>query len=76
MIATPGSPELLRDTVRAGGVKPLKLPARRPNLNSFAERPVLSVKEECLSMLVLFGVGALRRAGGEHVTYFHEERTR
>jgi hypothetical protein len=30
-----------RNTVRAGGVKPLKLPARSPNLNSFAERWVL-----------------------------------
>src|SRR5580658_6592770 len=28
--------ELFRDTVRAGGVKPLKLPAKSPNLNSFA----------------------------------------
>ena len=27
-----------RDTVMVGGVKPLRLPARSPNLNSFAER--------------------------------------
>jgi putative transposase len=51
-----------RDTVIAGGVKPLKLPARSPHLNSFAERWVRSVKEECLSKLVLFGEGSLRRA--------------
>jgi hypothetical protein len=37
-----------RDTVIAGGVKPLKMPARSLNLNSFAERWVRSVKEECL----------------------------
>lgn len=63
-----------RDTVIAGGVKPLKLPARSPNLNSFAERWVRSVKEECLSNLVLFGEGSLRRAVGEYVTHFLEER--
>ena len=63
-----------RDTVMAGGVKPLKLPARSPNLNSFAERWVRSVKEECLSKLVLFGEGSLRRAVGEYVTHFLEER--
>jgi hypothetical protein len=37
-----------RDTARAGGVKPLKMPARSLDLNSFAERWVRSVKEECL----------------------------
>jgi transposase InsO family protein len=60
--------ESFRDTVRAGGVKPLKLPARSPNLNSFAERWVRSVKEECLSKLVLVGEGSLRRAVREYVT--------
>src|ERR1700691_1911442 len=62
--------ESFRDTVKAGGVKPLKLPARSPNLNSFAERWVRSVKEACLSKLVLFGEGSLRRAVGEYVTQF------
>lgn len=63
-----------RDTVMAGGTKPLKLPARSPNLNSFAERWVRSVKEECLSKLVLFGGGSLRRAVGEYLTHFLAER--
>jgi putative transposase len=35
------------------GVKALKLPARSPNLNAFAERWVRSAKEECLSKLIL-----------------------
>jgi putative transposase len=35
------------------GVKPLKLPARSPNLNGFAERWVRAAKEECLSRLIL-----------------------
>jgi len=44
-----------RETLAAGGVKCLRLPARSPNLNAFAERWVRSVKEECLSHLILFG---------------------
>ena len=66
--------ESFRDTVMAGGVKPLKLPARSPNLNSFAERWVRSVKEECLSKLVLFGEGSLRRAVGDYAAHYLEER--
>jgi transposase InsO family protein len=30
------------------GVEPLRLPARSPNLNAYAERFVLSIKSECL----------------------------
>jgi hypothetical protein len=37
-----------RETLAAGGVKCLALPARSPNLNSYAERWVRSVNEECL----------------------------
>jgi hypothetical protein len=37
-----------RETLAAGGVKCLALPARSPNLNSYAELWVRSVKEECL----------------------------
>jgi hypothetical protein len=41
----------------SGGVRPLLLPARSPNLNAFAERWVRSIKSECLSKLILFGYG-------------------
>ena len=44
-----------RAIVKSGQVEPLKLPARSPNLNAFAERWVKSVKEEALSKLILFG---------------------
>jgi putative transposase len=66
--------ESFRDTLAAGGVKPLKLPARSPNLNAFAERWVRSVKEECLAKLVLFGEASPRRALKEYVANFHAER--
>ncbi len=49
------------DTVESVGVKTVKLPARSPNLNCFAEHWVRSAKEECLSKLILFGEASLRR---------------
>ena len=60
--------------MRAGKVKPLKLPARSPNLNAFAERRVRSVKEECLSRLIFFGEHSLCRALTEYIDHFHRER--
>ena len=53
---------VFREVIQAGKVKPLKLPARSPNLNAFAERWVRSVGEECLSRLIFFGEQSLRRA--------------
>jgi hypothetical protein len=50
------------------------LPARSPNLNAYAERWVLSVKQECLSKLILFGERSLRRALSEFIDHFHPER--
>jgi transposase InsO family protein len=43
-------------------------------LNAFAERWVRSVKDECLSKLILFGEEPLRRALREFTTHYHEER--
>ncbi len=56
------------------GVAPVKLPALSPDLNSFAERWVKSVKEECLSKLILFGEKSLRHALREYIVYHHHER--
>jgi putative transposase len=63
-----------RETLAAGGVKSLRLPVRSPNLNSYAERWVRTVKEECLSKLILFGEGSLRRALEEFAAHYHGER--
>jgi transposase InsO family protein len=63
-----------RKTLAAGGVKCLRLPARSPNLNAFAERWVRSVKEECLSKLILFGEASLRRALTQFREHYHAER--
>ena len=50
------------------------LPARSPNLNAYAERWVRSIKEECLSKLIVFGETSLRRVVSEFLTHYHEER--
>ena len=57
-----------------GNVKCLALPPRSPNLNAFVEHWVRSVKQECLSRLILFGEGSLRRALTEFVEHYHVER--
>jgi transposase len=63
-----------RAIIASGRVEPLALPARSPNLNAHAERWVRSVKEECLSKVILFGERSLRRALSEYVEHFHAER--
>jgi len=63
-----------RSILRSSGVQPLALPPRSPNLNAYAERWVRSVKEECLSKLILFGEGSLRRALAEFAAHYHGER--
>ena len=50
--------------------------ARSPNLNAYAERWVRSVKEECLSKIIVFGERSLRRALSEYVAHYHAERNR
>jgi putative transposase len=43
-------------------------------LNAYAERWVRSVKDECLSKIILFGERSLRRALSEYVKHYHAER--
>ena len=62
------------DTITDGGVTPVRQPPRSPNLNAHAERWVRSVKDECLSKLILFGEPALRTALHAYVEHFHGER--
>ena len=66
--------DAFRRLIKSSDVEPLKLPARSPNLNAYAERWVRSVKEEALSKLILIGEASLRHVLREYVTHFHEER--
>jgi putative transposase len=63
-----------RDIIESGDVKTLPLPARSPNLNAFSERWLKSIKDDCLSKLILFGETSLRRALHDYLVHYHAER--
>lgn len=62
------------DILRSAGIEPLVLPPRSPNLNTHLERWKRSVKEECLSKLILFGEASLRHVLSNYARHFHHER--
>ena len=63
-----------RRLLRDGGVQPLVLPAHSPNLNAFAERFVLSIRQDCLNHVVLLGERHLRTVVTECVDHYQTER--
>ena len=63
-----------RGILRYGGVDTVKLPARSPNLNSYAERFVRSIKSECLAQIIPLRERHLRNAVGEYMKHYHLER--
>lgn len=63
-----------REILTSGGVQPIRLPPRSPNLNAYAERFVRSIKEECLARVIPLGEGHLRRLVREYVDHYHRER--
>jgi len=66
--------EQFREMLKSAGVEPLRLPARSPNLNAFAERFVRSIKSSCLDGIILIGESSLRRAVSEFDSHYHTER--
>lgn len=60
--------------LKGSGVKPVKLPPFSPNLNSFSERFVLSLKSECLDKFIPIGERSLRRAVKNYLEHYHSER--
>ena len=58
----------------SAGVETVKLPARSPNLNAFAERFVRSIKSECLAQIIPLGERHLRNAVAEYIEHYHAER--
>ena len=62
------------DVLWSSGIRPLALPPRSPNLNAFSGHWVCSLRQECLSKLILFGEASLRRALTEYIEHHHFER--
>jgi putative transposase len=56
------------------GIESAKLPPRSPNLHSYAERFVRTIKESCLERMILFGEGALRNSIHQFLEHYHRER--
>ena len=56
------------------GIESIRLPFKSPNLNSFAERWVLSTRSQRLDRLILFGERSLRYALREYLRHYHGER--
>jgi transposase InsO family protein len=64
---------IFQQIIDVAGIMRILLPARSPNLNACAERWVRSVKEECLSQLIVFGEASLRHVLTQYVEHFHHE---
>jgi hypothetical protein len=63
-----------RRFLKDAGVKVVRLPARSPNLNAFAERFVRSVRQECLNHIIPLGELHLRTILTEYLEHYHLER--
>ena len=63
-----------RNLLQDSGVTLVRLPARSPNLNAFAERFVGSVRTECLARMVPLGEAHLRATVRAFIDHYHQER--
>jgi transposase InsO family protein len=63
-----------QQTLRAAGVRSLKLPKRSPNLNAFAEAFVQNIKREALSKMILFGERHVRYVVEQYAEHYNLER--
>jgi len=61
-------------TLKATGVRCLKMPRRSPNLNAYAESWVRNIKQECLNKMILFGERHLRHVVSEYVEHYNTDR--
>jgi putative transposase len=66
--------DAFRQVLKSAGVNTVKLPARSPNLNAYAERFVRSIKSECLTQIIPLGERHLRTAVKEYTEHYHFER--
>ena len=48
-----------REIVKDAATKPVRLPAKSPNLNAQIERFMRSIKSECLAKMIFFGENSL-----------------
>ncbi len=63
-----------KELLKSSGVETVRLPARSPNLNAYAERFVRSIKSEFLGKIIPLGERHLRNAVKEYTDHYHFER--
>jgi len=63
-----------RDTLKAGGVRCLKMPKWSPNLNAIAEAFVAGIRREVLNKLILFGESHVRHVIEQYAEHYNIER--
>jgi transposase InsO family protein len=63
-----------RAMLASSGVKGVRLPARSPNLNAYAERFVKSIRSECLARVIPLGRRHLYQLVDEYLVHYHTER--
>jgi hypothetical protein len=63
-----------KEILESSGVETVKLPARSPNLNAYAERFVRSIRSECLAQIIPLGESHLRKAVKEYTEHYPIER--
>src|SRR6185436_18321213 len=66
--------EGFREIIESGGVKIVLCPPRVPQCNGYAERFVRSIKGECLSRLICFSEGHLRKTISIFVGHYRYRR--
>jgi Integrase core domain len=64
----------VRHRLRYAGISVVRIPARAPNANAYAEPFVRSIKTECLDRLIPVGESHFRRAVTEFVAHYHHKR--
>ena len=65
---------LVPDTLKSWGVKPVRTTRKSPWQNGVCERWVLSVRRELLDHVVVLGENHLRRLLSGYIRYYHEDR--
>ena len=60
--------------LKSSGLEAVKLPARSPNWNAYAERFVRTIQSECLAKIIPLGERHLRQVITELTEHYHRER--
>ncbi len=70
----PAFSDQFRNTLKAVGLEPVRIPPSSPNCNPFIERFFRSMKEECLNDCIPMGQAGLRHLVNEYLEHYHRER--